>query len=368
MKKILSAFKILDKYIFKKYISSFFFTVLLFTMISVVIDFSEKVEDFLKESCTVKEIIFDYYFNFIPHINWLLWPMIALIAVIFFTSRLAHNSEIISVLNAGVSFKRLQISYLVAASFVTLIHLVGNHYLIPLANKNRLAFEHKYIYKNQDKGKSENVHLFVAPDTKVYLRYFNKNDKTVRDFRMEKFKNSDLVYVLKAKSAAWNEKTKTWMLSNIEERSFNGMKETLKIERTGSKEIKIDLSPTDFVQYLNQKDMLTSSELLRFINKENNRGSGVAKPFEIEFHRRTADSASIIILTLIGVAVAARKVRGGMGLHLAIGIGLGAMYVFLSRFSITFAQNDALPSMLGVWIPNIIFICVSIYLNLKAQK
>jgi lipopolysaccharide export system permease protein len=368
MKKLLSKVSILDKYIFSKYVSTFFFTVLLFTMISVVIDFSEKVEDFLHEACTAHQIIFDYYVNFIPHINWLLWPLISLIAVIFFTSRLAHNSEIISVFNAGISFKRLQISYMAAAALITCIHLFGNHYMIPLANKKRLNFEHTYIHKNNDKGKTENVHLFVDHGTKVYLRFFNKSDKTARDFRLEKFINSDLVYVLKAKSAEWTPKTKNWKLSNIEERSFNGLKETIHIDRSGTKDLKINLSPQDFVQYINQKEMLTSGELLEFIAQEDERGSGIAKPFEIEFHRRTSDSASILILTLIGVAVAARKVRGGMGLHLAIGIGLGALYVFLSRFSITFAQNDSLPSIVGVWIPNLIFLVVSVYLNLKAQK
>ena len=368
MKKLLEKIKILDRYIFLKYISTFFFTVLLFTMISVVIDFSEKVEDFLHESCTAHEIIFDYYVNFIPHINWLLWPLISLISVIFFTSRLAHNSEIISVLNAGISFKRLQYSYLSAAFLITAIHLLGNHYLIPQANKKRLKFEHTYIYKNSDQGKTENVHLFVGSDTKVYLRFYNKSDKTARDFRLEKFKGPNLIYLLKAKSASWNEKKESWTLSNTEERSFNGLKETIKIDRSGSKDIKINLFPSDFVKYQNQKEMQTSGELLAYIAKQDERGSGIGKPFEIEFHRRTADSASIIILTLIGVAVAARKVRGGMGLHLAIGIGLGALYVFLSRFSITFAQNDSLPSVIGVWIPNIMFIAVSIYLNLKAQK
>ncbi len=368
MKKLIEKFTILDRYIFVKYVSTFFFTVLLFTMISVVIDFSEKVEDFLHESCTAHEIIFDYYLNYLPHINWLLWPLISLISVIFFTSRLAHNSEIISVLNAGVSFQRLQISYLSAAVIITSIHLLGNHYLIPIANKSRLKFEHTYIYKNSDQGKTENVHLFVGGDTKVYLRFYNKSDKTARDFRLEKFKGSDLVYVLKAKSASWNEKNESWTLLNTEERTFYGLKESINVNKSANKELKINLYPSDFVKYQNQKEMQTSSELLDYIEKENKRGSGVAKPFEIEYHRRTSDSASIIILTLIGVAVAARKVRGGMGLHLAIGIGLGALYVFLSRFSITFAQNDSLPSIIGVWIPNLMFIMVSIYLNLKAQK
>ena len=368
MKEFFSKIKILDLYIFKKYIFTFFFTVLLFTMISVVIDFSEKVEDFLHEACTAHQILFDYYLNFIPYINWLLWPLISLIAVIFFSSRMAHNSEIISVFNAGISFRRMQISFLVPAILITMIHLFGNHYMIPLANKERLDFEHTYIHKNNDKGKTENVHLFVSKDTKVYLKFFNKNDKTARDFRVEKFKDSDLVYILKAKSAEWDPKTLKWKLSNIEERSFNGLKETIHVDKSGTRELKLNLSPDDFVQYINQKEMLTSLELLDYVEKENERGSGIAKPFEIEFHRRTADSISIIIFTLIGTAVATRKVRGGMGLHLAIGIGLGAIYVFLSRFSITFAQNDSLPSVIGVWIPNLFFIGVAIYLNSKAQK
>lgn len=365
---MIPGFKLLDKYIFKKYLSAFFFTVLIFTMISVVIDFSEKVESFIEEPCTAHQIIFDYYLNFIPHINWLLWPLISLIAVIFFTSRMAHGSEIISVFNAGISFKRLQYSYLTAAVFLTLIHLFGNHYYIPEANKKRLGFEHTYVWKNNDHGKTENVHLFVSPDTKVYLKYFNKPEKSARDFRMEKFADHKLVYVLKAKSADWVKDPGVWKLNNYEERTFNGLKETLNISKGTTKEITISLSPKDFVQYINQKEMMTSIELINFINRETKRGSGVSKPFEVELQRRTADSFAIIILTLIGVAVAARKVRGGMGLHLAIGIGIGALFVFMSRFSITFAQGDSLPAIIGVWIPNLIFICVAIYLNSKAQK
>lgn len=361
-------FKLLDQYIFGKYLSSFFFTVLIFTLISVVIDFSEKVESFIKEPCTAYQIIFEYYINFIPYINGLLWPLISLIAVIFFTSRLAHNSEIISILNAGISFRRLQYSYLGAAALITIIHLFGNHYQIPAANKKRLNFEHTYVWKNNDKGKTENVHLFVSPDTKVYLKYFNKPQKSARDFRLEKFANNKLVYVLKAKSADFIKEPGVWKLNNYEERTFNGMKETLNISRGHSKDITISLDPKDFVKFVNQKEMMTSFELLSFINKEVKRGSGVAKPFEVEFHRRTADSFAIIILTLIGVAVAARKVRGGMGLHLAIGIGIGAMFVFLSKFSVTFAEDDSIPTFIAVWIPNFIFTGVAIYLNMKAQK
>jgi len=360
--------KILDKYIFKKYLSTFFFTVLIFSMISVIIDISEKIEDFIDEPVSISQIIFQYYINFIPHINWLLWPMIALISVIFFTSRMAHDSEIISVFNAGVSFTRLLRSYLIAGATITVLHLLGNHFVIPIANKTRLNFEHTYIWKHSDKGKTDNVHLFVSPDTKVFIKYYNKGEQTAREFRLEEFKNEQLIKVTKAQSAEYVKSKKVWKLNNYEERTFSGINETFKRYPGQSKEIKIDLNPQDFVQFLNQKEMMTSAELSRHISKEEKRGSGVARPFTIELQRRTADSFTILILTIIGLAVASRKVRGGMGLHLAIGIGIGAMYVFLSRFSTTFAQDDSIPSIIGVWAPNILFGLLAWYYVEHAQK
>lgn len=360
--------KTLDKYIIKKYLKTFFFTVLIFTLIAVIIDFSERVEDFINEPCTLTEIIFHYYVNFILYINSLLWPLFALIAVIFFTSRMAYDSEIISILNAGVSFRRLLVPYYFAAGTIALLHLLGNHFFVPLGNKVRLDFEHQYIWQNNDKGKTNDVHMFIGPDTKAYIRFYKKRDSIARNIRIERFDGDELVYLLKAESAHWMGPPNNWSLKNYEIRTFNGMQETIRRGKGQTLDTTLNFYPDDFVRYLHHKEMMSSPKLLQFIEMEKSRGVGNTKQYAIEFQRRTADPFTILILTLIGTSVAARKVRGGMGLHLAIGMGLGALFIFLSRFSVTFATNDDLPPFLGVWIPNILFSAVALILMFKAQK
>ncbi|MCP3931466.1 MAG: YjgP/YjgQ family permease [Bacteroidetes bacterium] len=361
-------FKLLDKYIIRKYLSTFLFTVLIFTLIAMAIDFSEKIEKFIEEPVTVQQIILDYYANYIPYINGLLWPLYALIAVIFFTSRMAYNSEIISILNAGVSFRRMMMPYLFSAFVIGGGHLVANHLMIPKGNNTRLDFEHSFIWKDNDKGKIKDVHMFLSPDTKVYIRYYRKRDTSARDFRMERFKDSELVYLLKAGEAKWVGPPNKWSLRNYEIRTFDGMDESLIIGKGKKLDTAFNLFPNDFVRYINQKEMMTTPQLNEFIRTETERGIGNTQIYEIEVLRRTAEPFSILILTLIGMSVASRKVRGGMGLHLAIGVGLGAVYIFLSKFTMTFATNQAMPIVLGVWLPNIIFFGIAVYLMIKAQK
>ncbi|MEL6924300.1 MAG: LptF/LptG family permease, partial [Bacteroidota bacterium] len=317
---------------------------------------------------TFVQVLVNYYLNFMLWINGLLWPLFSLIAVIFFTSRMAYNSEIISILNAGVSFRRLLVPYLIGAGVIAGLHLLANHFLIPMGNKSRLDFEHTYIWKDSDKAKTSDIHMKIGAETYVYIRFYKKRDTLARNLRIEEFENNQMVMLLKAESAKWIGRPNKWKLRNYEIRTFDGMNETL---RQGGKEhldTTINMYPEDFVRYLNQKEMITTPKLVSFINSEKERGVGNTKTYEIELHRRTADPFTIIILTLIGTAVAGRKVRGGIGLHLAVGIGLGASFVFLSRISQTFATNDNLSPLLAVWIPNIIFGLIALYLVSRAQK
>ncbi|MEM9917802.1 MAG: LptF/LptG family permease [Bacteroidota bacterium] len=360
--------KILDSYIVKKYLLTFLFTVMIFSMISVIIDFSDKVEDFIEEACTIRQIIFEYYLPFILYINGLLIPLYAMISVIFFTSRLAYDSEIISVLNAGVSFRRLSVPYLLAAGLIAGFHLLSNHYIIPRSNKTRLDFEHKYIWKYSDKGKTNDVHIFVGPETKIYIKYYQKRDSTARNLRIEKIKDNRLVKLIKANKAEWIGPPNKWRLNNYEIRTFDGRRETIKLGTNQKKDTTLNLTPSDFVRYQNLKEMMDTGELTEFINTEKARGVGNTKAFEIEKHRRTAEPITIIILTLIGLSVASRKVRGGMGLHLALGVAIGAAFIFISRFSNVFATNESLTPLLGVWIPNVVFTVIALYLFSKAQK
>ena len=358
---------IIDRYIIRKYLTTFGFSVLMFTLIACVIDYSEKADAYKRDHVALKEIFFTYYINFIPHINMLLLPLYALITVIFFTSRMAYNSEIISIFNAGVSFKRLMRPYLVSAVFIAILHLFFNHIIVPRGNKIRLDFEHKYITTTQDKGKTDNVHMFLDPNTKVFISYYRKSDSTARDFRIETYEKGELKQILKADNCAWQRYPNIWRLQNIQRRTFNGMKETLEITPTFV-DTAFNMTPEDFVRFTNQNEMMTTAELYKEISKLNSRGMGNTKGYEIEINRRTSEPFTIIILTFIGMAIAARKVRGGIGLHLAIGMGLGAIFIFLSKFSVTFATQPDIPAIVGVWIPNLIFAGIAAFLVSRAQK
>lgn len=360
--------KTLDRYILKKFMTTFFFTVLIFSMIAMVIDFSEKIEKFIEEPITQREIILDYYPNFLLFIASLLWPLFTLIAVIFFTSRLASNSEIISIFNAGVSYRRFMRPYLIGAGIIALMSLAGNHYFVPMGNKQMLRVVYTYIDKNNDKGKTQNVHLFVSPDTKVFIEFFRKRDTTARNFRIEHFEDNRLTSLLKAESARWVGAKQQWQLNDYEIHTFNGLQEGLIIGRGQQVDTTLNLTPDDFVDYKEQHSMMTTPELKRYIANQKKRGVGNTNKYEVELYRRTADAFTIFILTIIGMSIASRKVRGGIGLHLAIGILLGAIFIFLSRFSIVFATGQVVPPLVGMWIPNIVFGAIAVYLVVKAQK
>ena len=345
---------------------TFLFTMLIFSMIAMIIDFSDKVEDFIEEPCTLREILLSYYVNFVIYINGMLTPLYALISVIFFTSRMAYDSEIISILNAGVSFRRLMLPYMLAAGTIGGVHLLSNHFFIPLGNEKRLNFENLYIWKYNDKGKTEDVHLFIGDQTKIYVDHYRKRDSVANDFRLERFDDNKLIYLLKARRAEWLGEEEKWRLTDYEIRTFKGMRETYDSGET--LDTLINLIPGDFVRYLNQKEMMTTPALNNFIEDERSRGLGNTKVYEIEKHKRSSEPYTVFILTLIGMAIASRKVRGGMGLHLAMGVAIGAIFIFLSRFSTVFATNESLNPLLGVWLPNIVFTLVAVWLLFRAQK
>ncbi len=361
--------KLLDKYLIQKYLSTFIFSLLICTLISAAIDFSDKVQIFLDKPCTVKNILLDYYPGFIFNIASLLLPLYTLIAVVFFTSRLAFNSEILSILNAGVSFRRLMRPYLLAGGAVAVLHLGLNHFLTPMFNKSRLWFEHTFVWTDQEKGKTANLHFLLGEDTKVFIRGYNKTNKTASGLRLERFNGSRVISILEADNVSWKAEPNIWEINNYSVRTFlpDGQREQY-IRSTVPLDTAINLSPQDFIYYQNQNQEMTTPQLREAIARDRGRGLSNIKSYEIEMQRRTADAATNVILTIIGLAVAGRKVRGGMGLHLALGIGIGAVFILLSKFAVSFASSGTVPVALGMWIPNIIFGAVAVWLVLKAQK
>ncbi len=360
--------KKLDRYIIKQYLTTFFFTVMLITLVSVVIDFSERVNKFIDQDIPVKEIVFDYYLNFIPWINGLLWPLFSLISVIFFTSRLAKNTEIVAMLSAGISYRRILVPYLIGASIISSLLWIGNNYVIPRSIVTKDKFENKYISRHKVKSLGADIHLYVNKNEKIYLRYFRKIDTTGQSFRFEKFKDGSLVYALKANKIKMKTLPNEWKLIDYEKRYFDGDKERFELGKGLEFDTILNLTYEDFIT--NEKDMLTMTtpQLKEVIKREESRGLGTVNRYLIELYRRTSDPFAVIILTLIGVSVSSRKSRGGVGFHLAIGIALGATFVIISKFTETISQNVAFSPLLGSWIPNIFFTLIAIALISRAQK
>ncbi len=360
--------KRLDRYIIGKFLVAFFYTALLFTMIAIVIDFAEKSEKILNSEASWNEVVFTYYLNYIPYINGLLWPLFSLIAVIFFTSRLASDSEFIALLNAGISFERLLLPYLLGALFIATLYFLGGHYVIPKANKAKFDFEYSQLRDGADRGRTRDVHFMLDDHSKVFVRYYRKSDTSARDVRIEEFENGEIRKVTDIKSMEWVGPPHEWEISEfVEHYYFEGSEKLYKFPDS-LQTISLNLFPADFEEFKHDRDQLTSPELLNYLETQRRRGRSGLKVYEVEFHRRTADAVTIIILTIIGMAVASRKERGGAGIHLAVGIALGASFVFLSRFSIAFATNQDTSALLGVWVPNLLFSGVAVYLILRAQR
>ncbi len=359
---------VIDRYIIGKYVKTFLFVMMLFSLVSVVFDLSERIEKFLSKDLTVWFIIKEYYFNFIPWINSLLFPLYSLITVIFFTSRMAGQTEIIPMLTAGISFKRILRPFLISGALFTGIHLAGNHFFIPRSNKTLREFDNKYIKPGNIKTRDRNIHLFVAPDVAAFIRYYQNADSSGIDFQMERFEKEKIVQILKARNIKWKAEPNTWTLRDYEIRTLGDSSETLLIKRGEQIDSSIHLLPSDFIFISNQKDMMTTAELQKFIKRETQKGSGITRSFEVEMQRRTADPFTTLILSFIGACVASRKVRGGMGLHLAAGVIIGVSYIFLSKMSQVFATNEMMPAIVAVWIPNLIFLLLGFFLLKKAQQ
>ncbi|MFN8310426.1 MAG: LptF/LptG family permease [Chitinophagales bacterium] len=358
--------KKIDWYILKKFLGTFVFILFLLLLITVVIDVSEKIDNFLDGAVPLKEILFTYYVSFLPYIGAMLAPFFVLVACIFFTSQLADRSEIIAILNSGSSFYRMLRPYAAGAFILGGSLWFCNNYLVPYSNKKRLQFEHKYISKYID-NISLNYHRQIAPETYLFMENYRPSDAAGFKFAIDRFHNSKLVYRLRADKIEWLKNSNNWRLTNWYERTERSELED--VIRVGKLlDTSFVFKPSDFKYTENVKEEMTTPELTHYIEEMRAGGQNYIEFYEVERYRRTASAASVFIMTLIGVSVASRKVRGGLGWHLVLGIGLSALYEIIGKFSVTFSTNATLPPVLGVWIPNLIFGVLAIYLLKKAPK
>ncbi len=360
--------KILDWYIIRKFIGTYFFAIILIISISIVFDFNENLAKFTQYHAPWKAIFFDYYLNFIPYFANLFSPLFVFIAVIFFTSKLAGNSEIISMLAAGVSFKRLMRPYMISAAFISLLTFFLGAYVIPKGTIVKQNFE--TMYKNKRKTTSaQNVQLQVGQGVIAYIQHYDNNVKRGYGFNLDKFENKKLVSHLTAQEIQYDTISDSkyhWKITQWRIRDMKGLKE--KITSGAQKDTMIMMEPTDLVFSKGQQETFTSPQLLEYISKQIDRGSGNVVQYEVEYHKRIASSFASFILTTIGMSLSSRKRKGGMGLYLGIGLALSFTYILLQAVSSTFAINANTPPMLAAWIPNIIFAVVAYFCYRQAPN
>ena len=352
---------ILDWYIIRKFIGTYIYAILLIISIAIVFDFNENLSKFTQYHAPWRAIVFDYYANFIPYYSNLFSPLFVFIAVIFFTSKLAGNSEIIAMLAAGVSIRRLMRPYMISCVLIAGLTFYLNSFVIPHGTVIRQNFES--LYRNSKKNTSaENVQLYVAKNTTAYIQHYDNQYKRGYGFSLVKIKDKKIVSHMTAMEIQYDTVADTkfhWRLSNWKMRTLKGLKEH--IQSGASKDTVLLMEPTDLVYSKGQQETFTSPELLDYISKQTSRGSGNVVQYEVEFHKRIAMSFSSFILTIIGLSLSSRKRKGGMGLYLGIGLALSFSYIMLQTVSSTFAiQADTSP-LLAAWIPNIIFAVIAYF-------
>ncbi|MBL0255411.1 MAG: LptF/LptG family permease [Chitinophagaceae bacterium] len=363
--------KKIDKYIISKYLSTFFFCLLLFTVIVVVVDISEKTDDFVKSNLNAWQIFKEYYLGFIPRFDAMLFPLFVFISVIFFTSKMAGRSEIIAILSSGVSFRRFMLPYIVSAMFLSLLLWLGYRSLVPKANEKFGNFNKNYVdvnkgMHNKNTSYLQNLYFRIDPVTYVGMRSYDTISKTGNGFFIDKFQNNKMVYNLRAGSIMWDTSSKKWKLSNVLERHIDSLKE--KLVKNSNLLMKYNFRPLDLRKDEYLKDQMPTRELDDFIRREKMRQSEGLSDLLVERYNRDAIPVSVFILTIIGASLASRRLRGGSGAHLALGVVISVSYILFSRFSVVFAIKGNFSPFLAAWTPNILFGLLAFYIYKKAPK
>lgn len=365
---LLREVKRMDWYIINKFIGTYVYSIILIISISIVFDVNENLAKFTSNNAPLRAIVFDYYANFVPYFANLFSPLFVFIAVIFFTSKLAGNSEIIAMLACGMSFKRLLRPYLISAALIALLNFYLGSYIIPKGTVVRHDFE--ALYKNNEKNTSaSNIQLMVEKGVVAYISQYDDIRKTGYGFSLYKFDNKKLVSQMNANVIQYDtiaEERYHWKARNYKIRTFKGMRE----EIVSGYEIDtlIQMEPIDLVFSSGQQETFTSPELKRYISKQQQRGSSNVVQYEVEYHKRIATSFASFILTIIGVSLSSRKRKGGMGMYLGIGLALSFTYILLQTVSATFAINADTPPILAAWIPNILYAFIAYYCYRKAPN
>ncbi len=354
--------KILDWYIIKKFLGTYFFAILLILAITVVFDINEKLDSFLK--APLKATVFDYFLNFLPYFANQFSPLFTFIAVIFFTSKLADNSEIIAMLSSGLSFKRLLRPYMISAAVIAAGTFVLGAYVIPPANIKRIEFMNTYV-RNRRVDYGDNIMLQVGPGRIAYMSRYDNTTKTGYRFSLEEFKNKKLVSRMTAQSIRWDTLFQ-WQVRDYQIRDFKDNREY--ITRGARLDTVIPFEPRDFLISRNDQETLTLPELREYIDRQKERGVANIKAFEIEYEKRYAMCAAAFILTVIGMSLSSKKVKGGMGVNIGLGLVLSFSYILFMTVTSSFAVSGITSPRVAMWIPNILYSIIAIILYRKSAR
>lgn len=351
----------IDRYIISKFLGTYIFAIILILAITVMFDINEKLDAFIK--APLNETIFDYFLNFLPYFANQFSPLFTFIAVIFFTSKLADNSEIIAMLSSGLSFRRFLLPYLFSAFVIAISSYVLSAYIIPPANEERIEFTNKYV-KNKRVDYGNNIMLQVKPGQIAYMSRYDNTNKTGYKFSLETFEKKKLKSRLSAQIIKWDS-AYNWQVRDYEIRDFLETREKI----TSGKKLDtiIPFEPRDFLIAKNDHEKMTTPELRAYISRQKERGVANIKTFEIENEKRYAMCAAAFILTIIGMSLSSRKVKGGMGLNIGIGLVLSFSYILFMTVTSSFAVSGLTSPMIAMWIPNFLFTIIAIILYRKAS-
>ena len=358
----------IDRYIITKFLSTYIFLIAIIISIAVIFDFNERIDKFTQSHVPMEKVIFDYYLNFIPYFSNLFSPLFVFIAVIFFTSKLADNSEIIAMKAAGMSFKRLLRPYMVSAAIIAVTTFVLGAYVIPKGNIARVNFENAYIKKKKATS-VDNVQMQVDTGVVAYITHFDNKTKSGYGFSLDKFVDKKLVSHLTAQTIQYDtlsDRRYSWTLRMYRIRTQVGMRE--KIESGNKLDTIIMMEPSDFLYTNKQQETMTLPQLDEFIDMQTLRGAAGVSTFEVEYHKRYAMPFAAFILTIIGVSLSCEKRKGGMGASIGVGLALSFSYILFQTISSTFATNAGWPPMLSVWLPNIVFAIIAFILYRKTPQ
>ncbi|MDZ7743798.1 MAG: LptF/LptG family permease [Bacteroidota bacterium] len=357
--------KIVDYYIIRKFLGTFFYAISLLIVIVIIFDVSENIDEFLENDAPFKEIVLSYYVNFIPYFINLFIYLFTFISVIFFTSKLASNTEIIAFLSSGISFYRFLRPYFISAFFLALLSFYLANFLIPRTNKTRRIFKATYM-EQLVKSKDRNIHLQLVPGTYIYVESFNVTTNSGYKFAIEKFDGEKLYYKLRGERIKWDTVSEHWIINDYYIRYIDGLNE--RIVKGQELDTTLLLHPSDLYVYKEDFEEMNFWELNDKITAEKIKGSEKVKMYEVEKSKRLASPFATLVMTLIGVSLSSRKMRGGIGMHLGLGIGITFLYILFMQISTVFATFGNLPTNLAAWVPNILFTVLGIYLLMKAPK